>query len=777
MIAVVLLAKAEIRRRWPALVALALLAATGGALVTSSVALARRTVTSFDRLAEATDAADAQVFVNVGADEAEAVAALPGVAASWTVDLGVGALDGQRVYVGMIAGQEPAPPGLVRPLVVEGRAPDPESTDEIMVSQERGAAMAAAGIGLGDSLALRFLTAQDYRSFDTGFDQPGGPRVVVRLVGVYQMTGGAEGAPPVIASPGFSRAHPDALEAGRVVFLRLADGQAGVARLQREIDDLADEVSVPRGAEEFDPFRVEVPGESRDDFDTTARVLAGALAVLAGVVTLVALVLLAQGFSRYHGATNEAEVVHSALGVTTGQLLGARLLAATPVAAGAALAVVLVAVASSTLEPLGSLRAFEPHPGRAANVAVIAAGAAVTAITVLAVAAVTMAFSTRATHRHRRQGAPSGRGAGRWFAATPAAVGTRFALGTDRAAAPMRSAMVGVAVAVTGVAAGAVFGASLDRLVDTPARYGWGGDFAIVDADAAAAGRLIDDPDVAGATRFTQSTLRVEDVRTDVTAYENLRGDAGWWISAGSLPTAPDQVMLEPRLADRLGVAVGDEVTAGPAVVLRVVGLGIGPTLGDGGFGEQALVTPAGAARLAGTSPFTEIVVEVAPGRSVDRVLDRYRADYEVAEAEPPAEVANLAQLGRLPEVLVAFVAVIGVAALANALWVSARRRRRDLAVLRVMGHTPRQSAATVVAMGAVATMIGVAVGLPLGLALGRTVWRVVAEHSAVAGDSLVTVAILGGLPVAALVAAGVVAVPVAWRVARRAPARALRSE
>lgn len=779
MSAILLLAKSEVRRRWASLLALAVLAALGGGLVTASAALARRTVTAFDRLTVATRPADAQVFVNASppGPAVRELAALDGVTSAWIVDVGVAALGEDKVYLGMIGSTEPPPPGLVRPLIVEGRAPDPDAPDELMVSQELARELGDIDLEVGDRLPFRFLTAGDYRSFDTGFGTPGGPQVDAHLVGAYQMAGGSEGAPPVITSPAFVAEHPDALVATSVVFLRLDEGAAGVPELRRQVDALSDRFSVQEGAEEFDVFQVEVPGEGRAEVQTTARVLGVGLAAFAGVAALVTLVLLAQGFNRYHSAANEAQATQAALGVTSGQLLGARLLAAAPVALVAAGLVVVAGIAAAGLEPLGSMRALEPHPGRAVNAGVIAAGAGLTAVVVLGLVAATLVVATRRSRFRRRSGAAPHDRSWRWPAGSPATIGVRFTLGADRAAAPMRSAVLGVAVAVLGVAAGLVFDASLDRLVETPARYGWSGDFAIVDADEAAADRVASDPDVVGATRYTQTTVRIGDDRRFVTAYEDLVGDTPWWISTGTLPTAPDQIVLEPHLADELEVGVGDEVLAGPAVRLRVVGIGVGPDTGNGAFGEQALITPAGARRLGGTAPFTEIMVDVAPGRSVDDVVDSYGRDYELTRASPPVEIDNLSQLGRLPELLTAFLAVIGLAAVANALWVSMRRRRRDLAVLRVLGHTPGDAGGVVVTMAVVAAVVGTLVGLPVGIAVGRTLWRLVAESTAVEGDALVTAPVLLALPLGVLVVAVAVALPAAWLAGHRRPAGALRSE
>ena len=74
--------------------------------------------------------------------------------------------------------------------------------------------------------------------------------------------------------------------------------------------------------------------------------------------------------------------------------------------------------------------------------------------------------------------------------------------------------------------------------------------------------------------------------------------------------------------------------------------------------------------------------------------------------------------------------------ALANALVVAVRRRRRDLAVLRSMGFTRRQTAVSVVVMSLAIVAIGVLVGLPVGLAVGATLWRLTASGAFVLSDA-----------------------------------------
>ena len=108
------------------------------------------------------------------------------------------------------------------------------------------------------------------------------------------------------------------------------------------------------------------------------------------------------------------------------------------------------------------------------------------------------------------------------------------------------------------------------------------------------------------------------------------------------------------------------------------------------------------------------------PGADVDALYRDLSARLEMSRASQPAQVRNLAALGRLPAVLAVFLAVIAVVVLAHSLVLTVRRRSADLAVLRVIGLTPRQVAASVGVMAATLTAIGLVVGPLLGLAIGR---------------------------------------------------------
>jgi putative ABC transport system permease protein len=105
------------------------------------------------------------------------------------------------------------------------------------------------------------------------------------------------------------------------------------------------------------------------------------------------------------------------------------------------------------------------------------------------------------------------------------------------------------------------------------------------------------------------------------------------------------------------------------------------------------------------------------------------------------------------------------------------RRRGRDLAVLRVIGYTPGQTAAAVLIMALVAGAFALAIGVPVGIAAGRALWQVVAHGASVEGDTLIPVGRTIAVSAGVLVAGGLIAVLPARRAATLHPAELLRTE
>ena len=115
--------------------------------------------------------------------------------------------------------------------------------------------------------------------------------------------------------------------------------------------------------------------------------------------------------------------------------------------------------------------------------------------------------------------------------------------------------------------------------------------------------------------------------------------------------------------------------------------------------------------------------------------------------------------------------------ALALTLVASVRRRRRDLALLKTLGFTRRQLAATVAAQASVVAVVGTVVGVPVGIVIGRWLWVAFArEISAVPRPTIPTVSI-ALVALGALVLVNVVAAVPGWQAARTPSATFLHAE
>jgi ABC-type antimicrobial peptide transport system permease subunit len=130
-----------------------------------------------------------------------------------------------------------------------------------------------------------------------------------------------------------------------------------------------------------------------------------------------------------------------------------------------------------------------------------------------------------------------------------------------------------------------------------------------------------------------------------------------------------------------------------------------------------------------------------------------------------------------LPLALSAFLAVLAIGAVGHALSIAVRRRRHELAVLRALGLTRRQSRLVIVTQATLLAVIGLAFGIPLGIALGRTLWRAAADMTPLAYHPPVALWALALIGPVALVAANLLAAWPARRAARLRTAHILRTE
>ncbi len=779
--AIGLVARAELRTRWRGLVALGLLFGLVGGVVLGTVAVADRTVTAYARLAAATGLADAQVLLPAAHETVfDEVPAMPGVTASWTPVAWIAQINTPAVRFASLSGGPDHPAGLAEPVVVAGRAPRADAADEILVGEP---AAADLGLQVGDRVILRLLLAEEIARFSEGFGQPDGGFARVTVVGVARAPAWAEPMTDLIVTPAFARKHAADVSA-RAVFVRLASTDAAT-RDAFATALTAAYVADPAGSPLDGLLRPELafPTSGTDPTVRAAQVvLVGGLVVFGVVVGLGGLLVVAQGLLRHHGGRRHVQRIERALGMTLAERAVARVLAGGVGALAAGVAGGAVALASGLIEPLGSQARYEPAPGFRAPWAVALGGGA--ALTLLFVAMTAVAAAVIARPRRPVPPLPATGHAplGRWPAVL---VGIGLAWRGPRSAGGVRTAatVVGLGLAVVAIVAAVTFQASLQRLVDTPARYGLTSDLTIVDVREPDVAELVADRRVAALNVVTavSATFGDDAGPLQLLSVEHRKGALPVETVAGRSAERLGEIALGPRTADRLGVGVGDTVAVrpvrGPPVPLRVTGIVVCRADSDYPLGEGGVVVPGQLRALAtGAQPFVDAYLLAVPGRA-DFLFRELSSRLEVHATATPPEIRNLSDLLMLPEVLALVLAAVGGAAVVHVLLATGRRHGRDLAVLTVLGATQGQVRATL-GVAAVATVLpAVLLGVPVGLGVARLAWWEVATSTGVGGDVAVPVAALvvigPGLIVGAVLAA---AVPAA-RAARTPPAAVLAGE
>ena len=323
-------------------------------------------------------------------------------------------------------------------------------------------------------------------------------------------------------------------------------------------------------------------------------------------------------------------------------------LVATPVAV---VTTVAGAIALSPLLPIGSARQIEPSPGVEVNLAVIVIAAALTVVTfLLVVAAVAARSAQRRPPRRPREGA-----AGRWVRGglpLTVTIGTGLALdrGRSGSALSVRASMVGAVVAVAAVIGAASFGASLDRLVDTPARYGSPGDLLVADARDELFDQLRADDEVEAVLEIQGFDLLVEGAQRDALTAEVVKGSIGFDFIEGRAPSGPAEVVLGPALAERLDVGIGDPVGLGvddaPATVV-----GIALVRGDTSDRYAATVwwTRRSGRPRPTAPPSARPSSATAPGWTPTPAPWSSARTWEVERLVPPRRIQDLAQIRVCP--------------------------------------------------------------------------------------------------------------------------------
>jgi hypothetical protein len=774
---VALVARAELRKRWKILVLLGLLAGLAGGVAIGALAGARRTATAFDRSLEATNPGD--VIVRGFAPGAiTSVPSMPQVEASWSGLLTIGKdLEASTVSYFSIVSGPPPPAGLFTPQVVSGRLPDPADLEEAAISEGFGQAM---GLHNGDTIDLKLLTADDIANFGI-FDEPGGPTVHFRIVGVVRVTGTSSNQfLPILATPAYYEAHRNDAGADFVV-ASLHGRAADVAAVRHQLEAAISGPAAPKTGS-LPPFDLITPRDEAAAAARASHVVVTGLLLLAAIAAAAGIVAVIQAAGLFAARRRSDQETMSSLGLTRGQRFAA---AAVPVAfVGAPVAAIVsiaVAVAGSSFTPVGSASNYEPRPGLELNLLITAAGAIVVALSLV------LGAAWIATRRAARAVAASARPSaaerlGRAGVQPPEAVGARFALerGSGRTAVPVRSTMLAAVIGVAGIVAAAAYGGSFHRVVQDPQSYGYPADIEVVDVQDSQAAMLADRPDVKAVAIGNAFAVRVGNSDAVAVALDPRKGTIEPTMLDGRQPGTKDEVALGPAIASAAHVGVGDDVTIrDPGGVERIVRV-VGTQLMDGNaaddYDRTALFTVDGL-RAFGDEPSRTAYVRFNPDIDVAAARASLASALEVEGPTAPTSIRNLEQLDRLPIILASFFAFIALIALANAGATAVVRRRRDIAVLRAVGFTPRQSGRVLFGMMTTIAVVGIAIGVPLGLLIGRLLWRTVADSIHVTSSGVAPLAAIAIASLATLALANAIGIVPAALAARRTPATDLRAE
>ena len=790
---VVVRARAEMRARLPSMIALAILLGLGAGAVMTTAAGARRTDSSYRRFSKAYLGGDMIVWPSFGPQFAsldfDQVAKLPQVVAAARLHF-LGTVDDKLEVFGDVP---PFGVTIDRPKVLAGRMPNADAPAEAAVAFDLAK---TRHIHVGDPLTVYF---------DTFDPQNSSPIVkTLRVVGIEASPGEF---PPSVGGFGPNPAKTVHVSAAlwRTLTAQYGSFDALVLRLRHGSADaksVVNTLSEPRFSH-GKPHLEELLADQVAGVQRSIHTQAVALWIVGALFAIIAALVLSQLLARQAVLDATENPTLLALGMTRTQVWMTGMARALFVGVCGALIGVAIAAAASPLLPFGTARIAEPHPGFALDFTVLALGAIATIACVCAFAAWPAWKSSRLlTPEGRSVDKPSLVGRAMPGMPAPVATGVRLALepGRGRTVVPVRSSLVSVVLAIAALASALTFSAGMSHLLASPRLYGWNWDAHLTTTDNTTTAEdglkfLMPDPRVQDiALQDTPPFLINDHVRFDSMAVKQLKGLISPVILDGRAPEHPGEIALGVKTLHDLHARIGSVVhIVIPAVSgtgsnpdFRIVGTLVVPPssdasrLGVGGMvtmdSEQNLIPPG-----VQPPPATDLLIRLAPG--VDRktffaeLRQKIIGNWEVFQPTKPSDLVNFGQVQNLPLVLAGLVALIAVATLANTLITAIRRRRRDLAILKMLGFVPRQVRVAVAWQATTFVSVALLIGLPLGIAIGRTIWTAFAGNlGAVAEPVYPSLALLLTIP-AAIVLANLIATVPAFIAARMKPAVVLRAE
>jgi hypothetical protein len=805
-----MLLRAQLRQHWKSWLALAALVTLVGGLVMAAASTARRTAAAFpDFLAR-----HGYHAVVYSGHPLPSLARIPQVA-HVTPAPGPISLPGRCVPCRKPISQnnfgvfEVPPADLGRMLkLLSGRMPDQSSPDEVLASYTLARDY---GVRVGSVIQVLTPTPAQVRLAEklgpSKVSRAAVPRRSLRVVGLVV----AENEFQYGLGPRYdlfpTKAYAAAVNPHGVMF------QVYYVRLRH---GAADQPAFDNQLRPLNTF-------GADDLDINAAAIQRAIWpqavgwwVLAGLLALAGLAVIGQAASRQFVTDQDDHRALSAVGARAGQFVALGLMRAAIIGVAGAAGAVVLAAALSPLTPVGEARLATSSPGRVVIDPLVVAGGALATVTLV------VALSAWPAVRHarrdadpppRRAPAPLVRALAGTGAPPSAVIGVRHALerGRGRRPVPVGTALLGMVMAVAALCATAVFGASLTRLISSPALYGapFQTEFTYegTGSGAALTGALLTslrrDPAITRITLVTTVEIAVNGQHVRSLAVNALRGPALVSVVDGRLPRGERDIMLGAATMRAIGAPPGGTVrvtvpnpVTGVAHTarFRVVGRGsFPPRFATGGLGNGAVMTLSALTAIqcppgdgqpacrdhAQRGLMYSVLVRSAPGPAGAAALARYTGAYRsyVASPQEPVELVNFGQSVSFPLLFGVALSLFGAATMAHLLLVSVNRRRTEAGLLKVLGFLRRQVAAVVGWQATVVALAGIAAGVPLGIAAGRVAWRLFATNLGVVPVPVVPAAALAALACAVLVAVNALAAGPAWLAARSHPAQLLRVE
>ena len=784
---------------------LAALVGLAGGVVLTAWAGARRTDTAFTRLGDAWNHPDLLVTNSGGGGFDPSIAlTAPGVASAQAVDgfaavsiTPEGGIDLESSTAILAPVSSDAYYTLDTPVLAEGRLPDPDAADEVMVPEARR----DAGYPIGSVHDICVADFQEVLEYQGGLivsgvatldEQRAGVAAFcdlhqIRVVGVTKLSpdevvlrASSEAETFVQGTPAFV----ESVTKAKTFNIVLVDLEPG-ADVSRYVDTVVESTPAEDGVSvQSSALRTAV-------VDRTIEPYVRTLALFALVTALAAIAVLGPAVVRWAGTPEPDREPLVAVGLRPHQLRLASAIRGAALGLVAALLAGGIAAAVSGRFPIGVARRIEPDPGIRLDGVVLAIGfAAVVLVTTLLGAVAASRIREHASRPSHVAEALQGAGVG-----LARVAGVRAALVGDRRGGGAVRAAGGVAIAIVTVVTALTYEAGLGRLLDTPERYGWTWGALIDTGDEGIppelAEALANDRSVTGTNIGNRTDLLRAGANVQTFAFDPQADGPYPTLLDGRRPTGPGEIALGGQTLDRLDIVIGDQVTFrapnGQQVDLTVVGqtllplisLGQDLSVAEGGLVDLALIPEV--AGDEGGDPGI-VLIGLAPGTTPQDLQEHLveaglPPNVVVEGPEHTADLRGYQAVRRTPLLLAGILGLLGVGVLAHSIADSPRRRRRELAVLRCIGFLGRDLRSTVRWSALTVVAVSLVIAVPIGLAVGRTLWTSFASSIGLEEGGVTPLGAVGLVIAATVLCALVLAAIPARQASRVRPGEVLHSE